>query len=208
MTPLDDQMMLPSSQWWRGALAGLVAATLLSTPSFARLLDFPPAKSAVAVKELVGLLDAKQLTAFAAHDGDPYKFVAVMYVPGVQMFGVSARYDRPGDLDYFLDHKDFKSAYDYLRSSGDATDRFIVDDAECNGLVPQPKRSQPNDDAVFGTTRKTLDGVFVDPKHADPKHPDATKPSFDDYLKTFTDADEQYTHILAVLIEQLKKTAP
>jgi hypothetical protein len=196
-------MKFPSPPHRQGILAGLVAVSVLATPALARFPDFPAAKSAVAVKELIGLLDAKQLDTFAAKDSDPYKFVAAKYVAGVQMFGVAATYDRPGDIDYFLDHKDFQSAYDSLRSSSYAKDRFIADDSECNGLVPLPKKSQPNDDVVFGATRRTFDGVFADPKHADPK-----KPSFDEYLKAFTDADERYTHVLTVLIGELKKTVP
>ena len=194
-------MKFPSPLHLHGALVGIVAAAVLATPGFARSVDFPAAKSAVAVKELISLLDAKQLGTFAAKDSDPYKFVAAMYVPGVQMFGVAATYDRAGDIDYFLDHKDFKSAYESLRSSTYSRDKFIAEDAECNGLVPQPKKSEPNDDALLGLTRRTFDGVFADPKHPDPK-----KPSFDDYLKAFTDADERYTHVLTVLIDELKKT--
>lgn len=194
-------MSFPSQPYLQSALAGLVAATVLTAPAGARSADFPAAKSAVAIKELIGLLDAKKLDTFAANDTDPYKFVAAKYVPGVQMFGVAATYDRPGDIDYFIAHKDFKSAYESLRSGSDSKDKFIVDDAECNGLVPQPKSSQPNDDAIFDMTRRTFDGVFAEPKHPDPK-----KPSFDDYLKTYTDADERYTHILTVLIDELKKT--
>jgi hypothetical protein len=184
------------------ALGGaLVMVGAFSVATSARFVDFPPVKSGPAVKELIGLLDGRKLVAFAARDSDPYKFVAVSYSAGAEMFGVSATYERPGDLDYFLARKDYKSIYESLRASVTSTDRFVVDDAEANGLVPQPKRSQPDDDALFGMARKTFDGVFSDPKHADPK-----KPSFDDYLKGFTDADDRYTHILTVVIEELKKT--
>ena len=195
-------MKLPSP-WHQSALAGLVASAVLATPGFARSADFPAAKSAVAAKEFIALLDARQLDAFAAEDADPHKFVAAMYVPGVQMFGVAATFERAGDIEYFLSHKDFKSAYESLRASAYSNDGFIADDAECNGLVPQPKKSQPNDDAVFGTVRRTFDGVFADPKHADPK-----KPSFEEYLKAYTDADERYTRLLTVLIDALKKSTP
>jgi hypothetical protein len=194
-------MKFPSPLRLQSAWAGLVAAAVLATPGLARSPDFPAAKSAVAVKELIALLDAGKLDTFAAGDADPHKFVAAMYVPGVRMFGLAATSERAGDIEYFLSHKDFKSAYESLRASAYANDGFIVDDAECNGLVAQPKKSQPNDDAVFGTTRRTFDGVFADPKHADPK-----KPSFDEYLKAYTDADERYTHVLTVLIEALKKS--
>jgi hypothetical protein len=196
-------MKFPSPLRLPGAFAGLVAAAALATPGFARSADFPAAKSAAAVKEFIAALAARQLDTFAAEDADPHKFVAAMYVPGVQMFGVATTSDRAGDIEYFLSHKDFKSAYESLRSSAYSTDGFIVDDAECNGLVAEPKKSQPNDDVVLGTTRRTFDGVFADPKHPDPK-----KPSFDEYLKAYADADERYTHVLTVLTEALKKTRP
>jgi len=196
------RITFPSPFDLHNALVGLVAAVVLAAPGLARSADFPPAKSAVAVKELIALLDARKLDAFAAGDSDPHKFVAAMYVPGEQMFGVSATSERAGDMEYFLGHKDYKSAYESLRSSAYSKDGFIADDAECNGLVALPKKSEPNDDAVVGTIRRTFDGVF-----ADPKHPDPNKPSFDEYLKAYTDADERYTHVLTVLIDELKKTS-
>jgi hypothetical protein len=181
-------------------MAGVLLAGLASTITSARFVDFPPTKCAVAVKDVIPLLDAKKLDVFGAKDTVADRFVAVMYVAGQRMFGVSAGYTRPGDIEYFLDHQDYQSVYESLRSSTYALDRVIIDDAEANGLVPQPKRSQPDDDAVFGTERKTFDGVFAEPKKTDPK-----KLSFDDYLKNFTQADDAYTHILAVVTDALKK---
>lgn len=182
------------------AFVACLAVGLVGAAPLARSAEFPPAKSAAAIKDLIPLLASHKLDTFASKDTEGDRFLAVKYLAGVQMFAVSAAYDRPGDLEYFLDHKDFGSVYESLRSATNAKDRFIVDDAEGNGLVAQPKRSQPNDDAVFVLTRKTFDGVFTDPKHADPQ-----KPSFEQYLKSFTDADDRYTHILTVLTEQLKK---
>jgi len=177
------------------ALAGWVAVVSAST-------DIPEGKSGAAVKELVALLDSKKLDGFAARDGDLRKWVAVSYAPGERMLGVSMTYDRPGDLEYFLNQKDFTSIYRTLRAAAftSTADGFIVDDAQANGLMPQPKRNQPDDDVLFGSTRKTFDGIFNEPKKTDPK-----KPSFDDYVKAFTDADERYAHILTVLLTELKK---
>jgi hypothetical protein len=193
-------MLSPKFQVLPVALVAAVAVSLTSAGPLAWFVDFPPAKSAAAVRELIPLLDAHKIDTFGAKDPDGEHYVAVKYVAGLQMFAVSAATDRPGDVAYFLEHKDFASVYDSLRSSTASKDRFIVDDAECNGLVPQPKRSQPNDDAIFDVTRKTFDGIFTDPRHPDPK-----KPVFDEYLKTFTDADDRYTHILTLLIGELKK---
>lgn len=181
-------------------LALVLVTTIASAALAARSPDFPPAKSAAAVKELISLFTARKIDIYGTHDADLNKWVAIKYVSGVQIFAVSATYGRPGDLEYFANHKDFTSLYESLRSSADETDRVIIDDAECNGLVAQPKQTQPNDDAVFGFTRVTFDGVFADAKHPDPK-----KPSLDDYLKRFTDADEQYTHIMTLVIDELKK---
>lgn len=180
--------------------AGVLLAGLTSTITSARFSDFPPSKCAVAVKDIIPLLEAKKVTTFGAKDTVAGRFVAVSYVAGQRMFGVAAGYTRPGDIEYFLDHQDYTSVYESLRSSTYALDRVIIDDAEANGLVPQPKRSQPDDDAVFGTERKTFDGIFSEPKKSDPK-----KPSFDDYLKSFMQADEAYTHILMVVTDALKK---
>jgi hypothetical protein len=164
-------------------------------------VDFPEAKSAAAAKELAALLDSKKLDGYAAKDGAVTKWVAVSYAPGERMLAVAMTYDRPGDLEYFFNQKDFGSIYRTLRAAAfTSTDGFIVDDAQANGLVPQPKKNQPDDDVLFGSVRKTFDGVFNEPKKTDPK-----KPSFDDYLKTFTDADERYTHILTVITGELKK---
>ena len=57
------------------------------------------------------------------------------------MFGAAGTDDRPGDLDYFLERKDYKSVYESLRSSASTRDKFIVDDAEANGLVPSPNEA-------------------------------------------------------------------
>lgn len=196
-------MRIPSPPRLTVVAAGVLLAGLASTVTSARFVDFPPGKSSVVVKDLIPLFDAKKIDTFGAKDTVPDKFVAVMYVTGQRMFGVSAGYTRPGDIEYFLNHQDYKSVYESLRSSALATDRIIIDDAEANGLVPQPKRSQPDDDAVFGMDRKTFDGIFVEPnKKADPK-----KISFDDYLKNFTEADDAYTHILTVVTEALRKSA-
>jgi hypothetical protein len=195
-------MRIPGSPRRSAFLAGVLLVGLASTITSARLSDFPPSKCGPAVKDIIPLLDAKKLDMFGAKDTTAGKFVAVSYVPSEGMFGVSAGYTRPGDIEYFINHQDYKSVYESLRSSTYATDRIIIDDAEANGLVPQPKRSQPDDDAVFGMDRKTFDGIFSEPKKTDPK-----KPSFDDYLKNFTQADDAYTHILTVVTDALKKGA-
>jgi hypothetical protein len=165
--------------------AGMVTASMLAAPVLAHRIDLPPAKSPEAVKALAALLDARKLTAYAAHDGDSYKFVAVLYAPGVQMLGIAATYE---------------TAYADLRSGIYSKDKFMVEDLQCNGLVAQPKKGAPQDTATRGTERRVFDGLFNEPNRNDPK-----KVPYDVYAKAFADADDQYTHILTVITDALKK---
>src|ERR1700733_9804388 len=166
----------------------------------ARGPELPPAKSTAAVKEVVDLLTAKHLTAFATHNGDANKFVAALLVPGAELFVVGATYDRPGDLDYEIEHGDFTSTYEDLRSGVIAHDRVIVEDMGPNGIVPTPKKNEQFDTITIGTEKHTFDGNF-----AEPNHHDAHKMAYDDYVKAYTDADDRYTQLLTALIGALKK---
>lgn len=215
MTPATGRpgaLRRPSRRWYNVRMfplreprrawlaAGMVTASMLAAPVLAHRIDLPPAKSPEAVKALAALLDARKLTAYAAHDGDSYKFVAVLYAPGVQMLGIAATYERAGDIDYYLDHKTYETAYADLRSGIYSKDKFMVEDLQCNGLVAQPKKGAPQDTVTRGTERRVFDGLFNEPNRNDPK-----KVPYDVYAKAFADADDQYMHILTVITDALKK---
>jgi hypothetical protein len=180
--------------------ATVMMAGLLVAPTVARFADLPPAKSPDAVKALAALLDEKKLTAFAAHDGDAYKFVAVLYAPRVQMLAISATYERAGDIDYYIDHKTYETAFADLRSGIYAKDKVLVEDLQCNGLVGQPKKGAPQDTVTIGTERHVFDGLFSDPNKTE-----RGKAPYDVYAKAFADADERYMHILTVITDAVKK---
>lgn len=165
----------------------------------------PPASaSATKAKELVGLLQAKKLEAIAArYPGEAGRYLAALLVPNAQLLVVSASYTRPEDIEYYLYQKEFMNAYVNLNSSALAEKRLFIEDALHDGLVALPGKSLAHDSVTSGTTRQVFDGDFLDPRRRNPPK----KISQEDYLKAFAAADEQYTKLLGVLIDELKKPA-
>ena len=102
----------------------------------------PPAASSPKAKELVTLLQARKLEAFAARDATQAgRFVAALLVPNVQLLAVSATYSRPLDIEYYLYQKDFMSAYVNLNSSTLITEKVFIEDARHDGLIALPGKT-------------------------------------------------------------------
>jgi hypothetical protein len=173
-------------------LGGTGGASAQQTPA-------PSAASPAKVKELIGLLAAKKLETFAAPETGP-KFVAVFYIPGVQLLVASASYGRPLDFDYYLFHKKYQEMYQELKSSPLSAEKFFVEDTLADGLVPLPGKSIAFDSVTAGGERRLFDGDFADPRRRNQK-----KISQDDYFKAFSTADARYAALLDILIEALKK---
>ena len=151
-------------------------------------------------KELASLMAAQKLEAFAARDGESTsRYVAVLVIPNVQMLVVSCKYSRDNDIEYSLYHKEYQNAYQDLRSGVFGTERFFVDDAQVNGLVAVPGKNPQHDAIMIEKDRHIFDGLFGDGKGRNAK-----KPLTDVYMKTFSDADARYAHLLDVLIARLK----
>ena len=162
----------------------------------------PPAKSAAPVKELVGLLEAKKLTSFLVKDPtDPARFNALLLIPGTQLLVVSATYDRPTDMEYYLYTKEFMKGYQDLNASILAKSKVFVEDLVADGLKAIPGKDEAADSITISGSRRAFDGDFADPK----KRNSQNKITQDDYLKAYSEADETYTKLLATLIEGLKK---
>jgi hypothetical protein len=163
----------------------------------------PPAStSATSAKELVGLLQARKLEAYAVRDpSESGRFVAVLLIPNVQLLVVSAAYERPMDIEYRLYHKDFMNAYMDLNSSVYSQAKFFVDDAQGDGLKAVPGK-EPGRDAVKAEGQdRVFDGAFADPRRRNDK-----RISQEDYFKAFVAADERYARLLGVLVAELKKS--
>jgi hypothetical protein len=182
---------------WTGAV--VILAGVLATSAGAQGQP-PAAVSADKAKELVTLMAAQKLESFAAKDGeDTLRFVAVLVVPNVQLLMVSCKYTRDNDIEYALYHKQYQNAYQDLRSGVFGSDRFIVDDAQMNGLVALPGKNPQYDAVTIDAAKVVFDGMFGDGKGRNAK-----KPLTDVYMKSFADADARYARLLDILIAQLK----
>jgi hypothetical protein len=180
-----------------GAVVILAAALATSAGAQAQT---PAAVSAEKAKELVALMTAQKLESFAARDGEnTLRFVAALVVPNVQLLLVSCKYTRDNDIEYALYHKQYSNAYQDLRSGVFGSEKFMVDDAQMNGLVAVPGKNLQLDAVTMDTTKVVFDGMFGDGKGRNAK-----KPLTDVYMKSFTEADAKYARLLDVLIAQLK----
>ncbi len=175
-------------------VGGTGAATAQQAPAAA-----PGATSPPKVKELIGLLASKKLETFAAPENGP-KFVAVLYIPGVQLLVASASYGRPLDFDYYLFHKKYQDMYQELKSSPLSAEKYFIEDTLADGLVVIPGKGGAIDVVTAGGERRVFDGDFADPRRKNQK-----KISQDDYFKAFSAADARYAALLDVLIAALKK---
>jgi hypothetical protein len=181
-----------------GMLVPLTTAQVAQAQTPAAL---PASMSTLRAKELVAALQGRKLEAFAVTDpSGAGRYVAVLHIPGVQLLVVSASYERATDMDYRFYHKDFMNVYLDLRTGVLSKDRMFIEDAGGDGLVAVPGKNPSHDSVTVGTAQQTFDGDFSDPKKKNQK-----KINQDDYMKKFTEADEQYTRILGLLVEGLKK---
>lgn len=175
----------------RCSVAAALAAVLTCAPAFAGGQE---AKSSDVAKQLAQLLDQQKLQSFAAADkNNPGTYVAVMYFPGTQLLVVSAKYSAPALLDQKLAQKDYQGAYADLASASIVASRLLVMDTLADGLVAKPGNDQPPDSVDRAGKQITFDGDWKKAKESEA-----------DYMKTFTDVDDAYSHAMQILIDKLK----
>ncbi len=171
----------------------LVALSLafLSVPIAAGAQDL---KSGDLARQLTQLLDSKKLGSIAAPDTqNPGTYIAALYFPGTQLLVVSAQYTAPSMLTELIARKDFRGVYVELSSASVQSSKLLVMDAYANGLMPKPSGDQPPDSVDRAGTESKFDGAWKKAKISEA-----------DYMKSFGDADAAYTHLLQLLINQLK----
>jgi hypothetical protein len=172
---------------------GVLSLALLLCPAAAAAQD---AKSGDLAKQLTQLLDSKKLDTIAVADTQsPGTYVAALYFPGTQLLVVSAKYTQPSLLSDLIARKDFKGVYVELTSASIQSSKLLVMDAYANGLSPKPSGDQPADAIDRAGKESRFDGAW---KKA--KIPEA------DYMKSFTEADTDYTRLLQMLLTQLKSS--
>jgi hypothetical protein len=176
-------------------------AAAWAAPALAQAPTPPASTSSTAAKELVGLLEARKLEAFAVRDdANAGHFIAALYIPGVQLMVVSAAYKQPSHIEYRLYHKEYMTAYQDLRSGILADDRVVIEDAMGDGLVPIPPKNAGGDSFTAGGSSRVFDGDFADPRRRNQK-----KISQEEYFKLYGEADGRYAKLLETLLVELKK---
>ncbi len=161
--------------------------------------SFPAAvqdtRSAAAAKELTQALDAAKLDSIAAEDpSDPTAFVAALYIQGSQLLVVSAKYSAPSLLTAKIKTKEFRDIYIDLSAASVAGSKVFIIDQNCNGLVAKPDGSDAPDSWEAGTQAVNFDGEWKKAKMTE-----------EAYTKAFSEADDRYAKILALLIAQAKQ---
>jgi len=171
--------------------AAVLGLLVLGVPALASAQS---SKSLTVAKDLAAAMDAKKLDAIAAKlPGDPDRYVAALYFPGVQLLVISGKYPVPVLLDPRVAQKQYRDVY-----------------MELSGTVPKESKIFVLDMGAPGLTQKRVDNFFDTWTKGDKQivfdgNWDAQKLSEADYNKAFTAADEEYAKLLAALLEEAKK---
>jgi hypothetical protein len=174
-----------------GALGRLAAVLLVvcSVPAFAQ-----EPKSALLAKQLAAALSAVKLDTIAAKDpATPGVYVAALYIAGLELLTISAKYPVPQLLDQRLTKREYRDIY--LDLNGAAEAKVFIEDLGMDGLKLRPDNQAP--DGYEAAGKRT---VFDN----DPKKQKLTD---EEYAKTFSDADQRYANILTLLLAQLQKSS-
>ena len=178
----------------RPLLAVVPAVVLCGAPAPAGAQE---ARSVAAVKELAKALDAAKLDSIAAVDpSDPSTFVAALYFPGSQLLVVSAKYAAPPLLMDKMTAKNYRDIYIDLNSASVAGSKVFIIDQLCDGLMSKLQGDNSAADTYeHGPRQFSFDGDWR-----------KAKISEQEYMKAFSEADERYAKLLALLTAQAKSS--
>jgi hypothetical protein len=168
----------------------LAAILLLATAASAQ-----DSKSATPVTELVKMLDSMKLDSFAVKGASANEYVGALYFPGSQLLVVSAKFDTPWRADSLLEMKNYRDLYIELNSASVPQSKVFVSDLSANGLRSK-KDGTLYDTVDIGGKTFNFDGDWK-----------KAKITADDYTKTYSTTDEQYTQMIQVLLAGLKKSS-
>ena len=146
--------------------------------------------SAAPASALKARLEQLKLDAVAARDPDePGRYVAALYVPGIQLLVVSAPYPLPSAMDKKVAAAQYMDVYMDLQGLRDRSASFFVEDMLADGLRPP---SNP-DLACDTTTSNGAAPVVFNGKWA------SQQLTQEEYEAKFKRDDERYARMLNVL---------
>lgn len=167
----------------------LICLTLLAAMP---VVDAAERGSPALVRQLVGVMAARNLDAIAAADrSEPGRFVAALVFPEVQMLVVNARAASPAEIDRLIAAGKFRDVYIMLQA-GSGEGRFFFHDMGCDGVQEEPSDSDILYEGASGRT--ILDGNWA-----------AQSLTAEEYGKKIEDADERYSRALAVLLDAARR---
>lgn len=172
--------------------AGLLAVLLSAVPALAQ-----ESASASVAAQLVAALDAAKLQNVAAKDpAAPDRYVAALYLPGLQLVVISGKYAAPPLLDQRLANREYREVYVELNGAAERATRILVTDLGANGLRFSPSGDQPADICEMEGRRTIFNRQWRDQQLSE-----------DEYRKIYAAADARYTELLTALLAQLKTTS-
>jgi len=145
-------------------------------------------------KQLTDLMQAQKLDAIATRTGEDH-FAAILFIPGVQMLVVSARYTAPALLNEKILGHQYRDVYLDLASASVPDSKLFIEDMQADGL-----RAQRVGETPFDIVTKGVGAAFT----CDGDHK-KKKISEEEYRRTYADFEGAYEKILVALIEQAKK---
>jgi hypothetical protein len=167
------------------------AALLLLTVGAAALRAVEDApRSAAPAATLRAQLEQRGLQAIAARDPDePGRYIAALYIPGVQLLVVSAPYPLTTAIDKKIAAGEYMDVYVEIQGVRDRTGHFFVEDVLADGVQPPSEPGLACDTTTLnGATPVVFNGKW-----------DAQQLTQDEYYARLKGDDGRYARMLEVL---------
>ena len=120
--------------------------------------------------------------------------MAALHFPG-QLMVISAKYSAPALLNEHLARREYRDIYIELNAASAVDTRVFVTDIGADGLKVKPvKRTDPIDVRDAGGKAFRFDGNWREDKMSEA-----------DYMKLYSEADDHYTQVVALLLAEAKK---
>jgi hypothetical protein len=154
-------------------------------------------KSGPLAKQLAAALEGAKLDSIAAKDPSaPDAFVAALYFPGLQLLVISGKYSVPQLLTDRVGRKEYRDVYLDLNGASIADTKVFIEDPGADGIKAKREENQAFDQCEIAGKRTMFNGDWK-----------TQKMSEQDYMKTYSAADDRYSQILTALLEQAKKSS-
>jgi hypothetical protein len=169
-----------------------LAALLVLTPLATALAQ--DSKSSTVARELAELMASKKLDSVAArYPSAADQYVAALHFPG-QLLVVWAKYSAPALLNEKLARAEYRDVYIDLNSASVADSKILITDLGADGLKARREDNQPFDAQDAAGKSFQFDGNWREDKMSE-----------EEYMKTFSSADDAYAQALTILLGVLKK---